>query len=90
MNEQEKSLEHARIMGWRIYQKSFGDIYTRVKVYDYGVSLRPYADDEEGLAQFAAILLKYLQDDDMPPLLMFDPTQENILNEILVNNDVEI
>jgi len=87
-------------MGWKVYEKSFGDIYHLVKAYDYGVALRVYDDVEEGLAQFAAILLKF------PEVMACQfrlvslssgsyfsrdvtvkPTQANILDEILRMNN---
>jgi len=80
MNEKEKSLELAKLMGWR------------EKINPYG---------KGGLAQFAAILLKfpevfeyaegggYLKPTEHGGCDMA-PTQENILDEILKINGVNI
>jgi len=53
--------------------------------FNWDPEFNPYSETTDGLAQFAAILLKYLQDEYMPPLLMCEPSQANILDEILHN-----
>ena len=94
MNEQEKSLELAELMGWKLVT-IFGDAdwhIVREPAFlnnDKFPVLEPYAYDADGLAQFAAILLKFPEvfEDFM---YEFIPTQSNILDEILRMNGVEI
>jgi len=104
-DEKEKSLELAKLMGWKGYYADF-------EHYDFvwdcnpdfdctQYKLEPYEKSEEGLAQFAAILLKF------PEVFEYAegggylkptehggcdiaPTQENILDEILRMNGVKI
>lgn len=107
MNEQEKSLKLAELMGWRIVYHE--ECYANVQK-DSGnplktESLEPYCEDSNlGLAQFAAILLKNMevlahfcradirseQDNEFSVELVGEPTQANILDEILRMNGVAI
>ena len=106
MTEQEKSLELAKLMGWKITTLTGGADWHLVRedvlqISDMYPVLEPYAQCSEGLAQFAAILLKN------PEVMMrfngcicpereceqsteSEPTQENILDEILRINGVKI
>jgi len=94
MTEQEKSLKLAELMGWSIFEgKRF--LHT-------GEELEPYADTRSGLAQFAAILLKFpeamtsygMKCDGSVYLCDSPddcpPTQTNILDEILRMNGVDV
>lgn len=88
-----KSLKLAELMGWGI------EMYKGRETIGAGSPMRghyirPYEDCEHGLAQFAAILLKFPEvmnsfsyeegRPDMPP------TQANILDEVLRMKGVEI
>jgi len=91
MNEKEKSLKLAELMGWPIPSKSGWPTvswYAQDRYYAEGkkqyANLQPYRNDEVGLAQFAAILLT-LGDptegwESIPTHFW---TQSNILDEIL-------
>jgi len=96
MNEQEKSLKLAELMGW-VYLSN-GDYWRTADTAE--ASLCPYDDDTIGRNQFAAILLKF-------PEVIFnfamkgdskykewnkkdEPTQKNILDEILRMNGVDV
>jgi len=97
MKETEKSLELAKLMGWREF-KSTG-AYMIFSEYELS-ELKPYCSDTQGLAQFGAILLKF------PAVFEYasaggfikyndgytytEPTQENILDEILRINGVKL
>lgn len=97
MNTQEKSLNIMRLMRWENQPICVPNVW----VGGEWLSLDPYANSVEGLAQFSAILLKYFS-----PLhfrlckigmgysdteqWMDTQTQENILDEILRMNGVEI
>jgi len=57
MNEQYKSLALAKLMGW---STSCGRVHCTFEGKDgFNGVLHPYAKTEDGLAQFAAILLKF-------------------------------
>lgn len=110
MNEQEKSLALAKLMGWRTQGCICWLPYEVKAAYrPYGsesntAEVQPYKDNEVGLAQFAAILLKFPEVmhelsgyDDHPEhggvgenFFNEPPTQANILDEILRMNGVEI
>jgi len=91
MNEKEKSLKFADIMGCHITAES-----TQLYI--------PYSNEALGLAQFAEILLKFPEvmtirtpykrvTDDYIEVSLWsikEPTQENILDEVLRLNDVDI
>lgn len=96
MTEIEKSRKLAELMGWKVMVSTMG---TKPKhMVNMGSSewytLRPYNSDHWGLAQFAAILLKY------PHVFEYakgggyingkEPTQENILDEVLRINGIDI
>jgi len=99
MNTQEKSLKLAELMGWEVesdkYNKPvvFSGIKSKAFNGTYYEELCMYSDAEEGLAQFAAILLKF------PKVLghslvygcRFDEAtmQANILDEILRMNGID-
>jgi len=101
MNEKEKSLELAKLMGWREF-KSTG-AYMIFSEYELS-ELKPYCSDTHGLAQFGAILLQfqgvfglncfssYIKNKDTCSNFVWDkePTQENILDEILRMNGVKL
>jgi len=97
MNEHEKLLKLAELMAWKV---AVSDEYLKVDKFGNGVftPFNPYTRGQDGLSQFAAILLKFPQvmmqfafdkekdrwlgtvDGD---LFHGEPTQENILDEIL-------
>jgi len=98
MNEQEKSLKLAELMGWEIVDSDEAGHYTVLYPFDSD-ALNPYSSQPFGLAQFAAILLKF------PEVMAktegvwemtesywetHKPTQANILDEILAMNGVDI
>ena len=103
MNTQEKSLELARLMGWELSNRLLKD---RAAIMNWHIArygghiLQPYKHNDDGLAQFAAILLKFPEvmnkcDCDgywefNPSTGGMEPTQANILDEILRMNGVEI
>jgi len=96
MNEQDKSIALAKLMGWDVH------IYdTQIHFKGVGIDgvLQPYDEREYGRAQFATLLLTFPD-----VLLVFQlakeggvgeweyllkPTQENILDEILRMNGVD-
>jgi len=100
MNEQEKIIELAKLMGWDIkHGYIVGSLDMIPKMLDC------YDKCNDGLAQFAAILLKFPEvmmmfafdkDDDRwldskdGDLFHGEPTQETILDEILRMNGVKI
>ena len=102
MNEQEKSIKLAELMGWERKPNPYSNGAYADEDYVWDVDVRlingvyPYASHEFGLAQFAAILLKF------PEVMIrfmwggehgkyfINPTQSNILDEILRMNGVEI
>jgi len=109
MNEQEKSLKLAALMGWKLQDGTDFEYWSGMSkdlgwISNYHCQrLDPYTD----LAQFAAILLKFPEvmhkitrhtgsyNSNMKFLgvqgrFIVEPTQANILNEILVMNGVEI
>ena len=64
MNEHEKSLKLADLMGWKIRDdclshRGYHLIETKSYNWLHHSYLSPYSDSEESLAQFAAILLKF-------------------------------
>jgi len=91
MKTKEKSLELAKLMGWDIAIHG-GDRETpMVKISSHKWwALEPYANRDGGLAQFAAIALKFpfvfglTKEGDHDML----PTQERILDEILRRESV--
>jgi len=106
MTNDEKSLKIAELMGWKGYYTDFTrhdfiwDCNPDFDCTQY--KLEPYEKSEEGLAQFAAILLKF--SDIMQrfgrlngvwhirckkhEITEREPTQANILDEILRMNGV--
>jgi len=105
MNEYEKSLKLAKLMGLSYNIIDCKDGYMTIEpTCDHirresgdVVQYTPYESDEEGLAQFAAILLKFPEvfPERLESYVGFEgwikkPTQANILDEILVMNGVEI
>jgi len=109
MNEQEKSLKLAELMGWKVepdqYNKPlvFSGIKSKVLYGTYYEELCMYSDEEEGLAQFAAILLKFpevmlrivhrttvssIRRESLHEDFLVNPTQANILDEILRMNGI--
>jgi hypothetical protein len=94
--EAEKSMMLAELMEWEV--DSFrGGAYTTFWGY---TTHGPYMTTKTGLAMFAAILLKFpevmLNMHDLectcmaPTCFVFEPTQANILDEILRMNGKEI
>ena len=108
MNEHKKSLKLAEMMGWGvIYTNGYPKVDPAFNSDFAGyLYLQPYESDTDGLAQFAAILLKFrevipricrnkwhkqgMQNVCRIELRDVEPTQANILDEILVMNGVEI
>ena len=103
LSVQDKSLLLAELMGWAIG----ANINTSQRTVITGIArvggiLRPYDGDGHGLAQFAAILLKFPEVfyhdklerwdyyHDCANVEHIEPTQANILDEILRMNGVEI
>ena len=104
MNEPEKSLELAKLMLWqKASWNNSGVVDSDAETEPYlfcsqelgPLMLNPY-HPVDGLAQFAAILLKFpevLYEPDSYGVLWgahVEPTQANILDEILRMNGVEI
>ena len=101
MNTQEKSLKLAELMGWII---GYGP--TRITAIGAGCHCQyrfePYENTHDGLAQFAAILLKYkevmarfcgvaeVNEGVRVAQIGGGVTQTNILDEILRMNGVEL
>ena len=102
MNEQEKSLKLAELMGWPMWSLRPKDMLDTELIKGFGAHLCPYKETKHGLAQFAAILLRFPEvmakiivvdtssDGDDFVKLRIKPTQANILDEILKLNGVEI
>jgi len=101
MTEQEKSLKLAELMGWDVGNDSqTGRLVVTIRHGMSGWFLEPYAGDTTGgLAQFAAILLKfpevmkriYWYDDAIQHCVdTIPPTQTNILDEVLAMHGVDI
>jgi len=99
MNTQEKSLKLAELMGWKPKWNNMA-CEGVPKIFDYGF-LEPYASGNNGRAQFAAILLKFPEVMGRHDLYMWnhpngaaigatEPTQANILDEILRMNGVDV
>jgi len=100
MNEKEKSLKLAELMGWKLHLGTDYEYWSGMDKDLGGIgnyhcqSLDPYTS----LAQFAAILLKFpeVMDRSTHPEIMggtglpFEPTQANILDEILRMKGVEV
>ena len=96
MTEQEKSLKLSELMGWRLYENE-GKFFT----HDMGC-LCPYNElpRGSGRAQFAAILLRFPEvmarfvgvknEYEITMLPWNEPTQANILDEILRMNGVDV
>jgi len=91
MNEKEKSLELSKLMGWRVH------VYDTHVNFDGGVIdgvLQPYEKNKSGLAQFGAILLQFTEVfdefDGGRYAWEYKPTQESILDEILLLNGVKL
>lgn len=92
MNTELKSLELARLMGWKINKS-----WILRTPYLASHELNPYEQDVYGLAQFAAILLKFpwvmyqfVQQNDSSGIGIKEPTQANILDEILAMNGLDV
>jgi len=103
MNEQEKSLKLAELMGWELDYNKLWDEWHVLNLFPRGhiaTILQPYANSEQGHAQFATILLKFpevfstfdCRITSNPKNVMWlngeKPTQSNILDEILRMNGV--
>jgi len=106
MTELEKSLKLAELMGWEVSEIGWIIIHPTWQDYELnegysGEFLHPYKKSMEGLAQFAAILLKFpefigdisskyactCKAEDCPKWMDgYRPTQSNILDEILRMN----
>jgi len=95
MNEKEKSLELSKLMGWRVH------VYDTHVNFEGGVIdgvLQPYEKNKSGLAQFGVILLNNIEVFEYASAGGFiqykdgyiKPTQENILDEILLMNGVKL
>jgi len=96
MTEQEKSLKLAELMGWEVGPDGKGNVVF-YEVEDFGgcgSRLQPYAHYEDGLAQFAAILLKFpdvMQGIDYEwHAYPAEARQRVILDEILRMNGVDV
>lgn len=89
MDVAKKSLNHARAMGWEIDESERG-IFVKYNGLDWR-PLCPYEGDQEGLAQAMAIILENGKAKPFNVFNMFNsawwmtlnPTQENLLDEIL-------
>lgn len=88
---EEKAFLLAELMGWEVY--AVGKIYT-IAITE---KLNPYdSKSNEGLSQFAAILLKFPEVMRYPEYFTDDernwikPTQSQILDTILEMNGVEL
>ena len=109
MNTEQKSLKLAELMGWSVKQHKIRTILGKDRVdfsldfdvndepFDSDMWMQPYANSKDGLAQFAAILLRFIEvmgtidSTQLPaisPLWDRKPTQANILDEILRMNGV--
>ncbi len=101
MNEEQKTLILADLMGWNVVLSEAKDEYHQFN----NVDLRPYDFCDEGLSQFAEIILKFPSYVDKfhtetktgMTSAFFDgwyqnnaPTQVNILDEILIINGIRI
>jgi len=60
MNEQEKSLKLAELMGWEVEKHIYSDLSITTCIRGTDEELCPY-EYEDGLAQFAAILLEFIE-----------------------------
>ena len=92
MTEQEKSLELARLMGFSVISvKGQEGLFWHDTFRDAPMPYEPYDLCPNGLAQFAAILLKFQEVVREFPQWTedFECTQANILDEILRVNGVE-
>ena len=103
MNEQEKSVKLAELMGWDEFKHT--GAYVVFSEYELS-ELKPYCTDVQGLAQFAAILLKFpeviFRQADITSIdtgkdigfdsrwHYYDFNQTEILDEILRMNGVEL
>ncbi len=86
MDKKEKSLKLAELMGWKLKERKIAGLMVVHEIVNdeplrfHKAFLEPYDFDVNGLAQFAAILLKF-------PGVMWDwekePTQANILDAVL-------
>jgi len=97
-----KELALAKLMGWKLHQTDTkSQLYElRDKSFRYLEGdyqpLEPYSETIAGLAQFASILLRFSQVMTLshachePIWNAKEPTQENILDEILRMNGVAI
>lgn len=86
MDEEQKSLELARLMGWDIEKADEIDEYH--VIIDTDEELKPYESHNVGLSQFAKIQLafpSFVKDIDVQTF-----TQSRVLNQILVNEGVII
>jgi len=97
MNEREKSLKLAELMGWVVFTYSPPFIRFQTSIGKKLMILDPYGDTPDGLAQFAAIPLKFpevmkrlKQDIFTGQSWDIEPTQANILDEILRMNGVDV
>jgi len=101
MNEQEKSLELAEVMGWERSELGGVSFWEGENIDLYHTTLCPYSSCNAGKAQFAAILLRFpevmerfteagsMLDDATMMRNGMKPTQANILDEILRMNGIE-
>jgi len=99
MNEQEKSLKLAELAEWE--EADATNIWTGEDLWNINshyCPLEPYQNTRDGLAQFAAILLENIhllpsfeqEHDQCGRWRPFEPTQSNLLDEILRKKGVEI
>jgi len=95
MKEKEKSLELSKLMGWDVTEIRGNKVICN-NIEFQGQRLEPYAQSSYGLAQFAAILLKFpLAMQQMTSFIgigpwLREPTQSNILDEILRMSGVKL
>jgi hypothetical protein len=92
MKEQEKSLKLAELMGWETIVDNMGRYLVVNTSYNWlhHSYLTPYGSGSYSLAQFAAILLANIQVTRTAGYRYIEPTQANILDEILRMNGVEV
>ena len=99
MNTQDKSKKLAELMGW---ERIWSSVREEYHVNGSYMELVMYDSDNDGLAQFAAILLKFpevfedcigggfILETSHEGAGYLQPTQANILDEILRMNGIDI
>lgn len=81
LTTQEKSLALAELMGWEVQGHAIKLIWSEPE--RCSVELCPYTNYIAGLAQFAAILLKYQEAAFETSGLLSNPTQADYLDTVL-------